>query len=113
MHECASNLKLNKMEKWDSYYHHEDFETEIYAGASHVRYPVIHATGPLSDHSSPETGSNSATVSTFTSATARGAKSWSTSRVDSELELSPPESPISIAMMIHRYGLSGLTVCVK
>ena len=85
------------MEKWDSYYHYEDFKTKIYAGASHVRYPVIHATGPLGDHSSPGTGSNSAIVSTFTSAIACGAKSWSTYRVDSELELSPPELPISIA----------------
>ena len=68
------------MEKWDSYYHHEDFETEIYAGASHVRYPVIHAAGTHAPQDS-----NSATVSTFTSATACGAKSWSTSRVDPAL----------------------------
>ena len=73
---------------------------------------MIHATGPLSDHSSPETGSNSATVSTFTSATARGAKSWSTSRVDSELELSPPESLISIADDDPQVCFV-LTVCVK
>ena len=54
-------MYMQDMETWDStdsYYHHEDFETEVYAGASHVRYqyPVTQMgnrtslTGLLGDH---------------------------------------------------------------
>ena len=88
-------MYMQDMETWDSYYHHEDFETEVYARASHVRYqyPVTQMgnraslTGLLGDHRQSET---------FTSATACGAQSWSASKIVSDSELSPPESPISL-----------------
>ena len=61
------------MEKWDSYYHQEDMQIEIYSGASRVRYPV---TDPLCNHAmallGPENGH-----SVTTSATADRAKIWS------------------------------------
>ena len=92
-------MYMQDMETWDStdsYYHRENFETEVYAGASHVRcqYPVTQMgnrtslTGLLGDH----TGQSE----TFTSATACGAQSWSASKIVSDSELSPPESPISL-----------------
>ena len=105
------------MEKWDSYYHSEDFETEIYAGASHVRYPYpVTQMGnhdPLGDNAQPMTATQ-----TFTSATASGAKSCSVSVVESDPDFSPPESPISlddeqVCLPQFRREKNVYTVCIK
>ena len=53
----------------------------------HIIITINHATAPLG----PEKGH-----SVTTSATADGAKTWSTYSSDSELQLSPPKSPTSL-----------------
>ena len=92
------------MEKWDSYYHQEGLQTEIYSGASHVRYPV---TDPLCNRAmaplGPEKGH-----SVTTSATADGAKTWSTYSSDSELQLSPPKSPTFLDDPQVCHGVNGV-----
>ena len=92
------------MEKWDSYYHQEDLQTEIYSGASHVRYPV---TEPLCNHAMASLGPEKG-HSVTTSATADGAKTWSTYSSDSELQLSPPKSPTSLDDPQVCHGVNGV-----
>ena len=90
------------MEKWNSYYH-QGLQTEIYSGASHVRYPV---TDPLCNHAMALLGPQKG-HSVTTSATADGAKTWSTYSLDSELQLSPLQSPTSLNDPQVCHGVNG------
>lgn len=88
-------------ERWDSYYYSGSGAPGIYSGASHVRYQqeVNQLVTTESD-------------CTYTSATERGAQSWSSStpkELDSETEMSPPYSPLSFADLSEQVNL----MCIK
>ena len=77
------------MERWDSYFYSD---SGTHSGASHVRYQQ----DSCQEGETPE--SEGYTGSVYTSATERGAQSWSSStprEIDSEAEMSPPYSPLS------------------
>ena len=100
-----SRFSMAMMERWDSCYYYNGYPG-TYAGASHVRYqdPMIQGVNLASASAGRGLGDTATQQSvTFTSATDCGAKCWSSSissnivdSQDSEAELSPPESPLSL-----------------
>ena len=89
--------KCTTMEKWDSFYRQYNGypAAGTYAGASHIRY--THSMNQGGNEASSSAGTRDL-GSVFTSATAHGAKSWTSfipERQDSEPEPSSPGSPLS------------------
>ena len=77
-------------ERWNSYYYSG---SGTQSGASHVRYQY-----QQDSCQEGETPESEGYTSVYTSATERGAQSWSSSTprdIDSEAEMSPPYSPLS------------------
>ena len=90
------------MERWDSYYYSG---SGTQSGASHVRYQQDSC-------QEGETSESEGYTSVYTSATERGAQSWSSSTprdIDSEAEMSPPYSPLSFT---SKWGGKNL-MCLK
>ena len=85
------------MERWDSYYQSGvDGYPGTYTGASHLRFPGQEDSG---------TSSTGSLGDVFTSATECGAQCWTSSssfptRLDSESELSPPDSPLASELQV-------------